>query len=255
MKALIKLHIKENLRKNTFIIFAIIGGLISLLVLTSGTFTTNTVGADSDYAQFGYQWIFLTLISSLAGVSLSMSSIPKHREGQNIEILKLHGLSIESQYIGKTLGSVLVSIFMGLLLTLGMVINLILKGMDINILGFLGSIATYLLATISVTLIVSLLSMFFSAPITALFGVFITVMGFIRGTLLIVLGNKGGLFGNVMSFFLGLVPPLDGFGEMARDLFFREVSNWNIFFGNLVYVWVLVGIVYISIKVVSRHEK
>lgn len=38
MLALIKLHIRENMKKNTFIIFAIIGAIVSIAVVTSGSF-------------------------------------------------------------------------------------------------------------------------------------------------------------------------------------------------------------------------
>lgn len=120
MTALIKLHLKEILRKNTFIIFGILGGLISILVITSGSFSVNSVGADSEYAQFGFQWVFLTIISSLAAVSLSMGVISKHREGNSMDILKLHGLDTSNQYLSLITGNVIVSLIMGLLLTIGM---------------------------------------------------------------------------------------------------------------------------------------
>ncbi len=255
MLALIKLHIKENLRKNTFIIFAVIGGLISLAIMTSGTFTVNAVDVSSDYAQFGYQWQFLTLISSLAAVSLSMGVISKHREGNAMEMLKLHGLSYSDQYISRILGNVILSIIMALILTIGMTVNILIKGMEFSLISYLGSIGIYLLASFGVTVFVSLLSLIFAPAITALFGVFISGVGFLRGMLLIGVGNMGGMFGKVMTGLIKLVPPIDNFGELARDVFFKEFSNWNLFFSGLIYLWGLIGACFIIVKVVSRYEK
>lgn len=255
MSALIKLHIKENLRKNTFIIFAIIGGLISLVIISSGTFTVNSAQVSSEYAQLGYQWQFLTLISSLAAVSLSMSVIPKHREGNTMELLKLHGLSYSNQFISRIIGNVLLAILMAVILKIGMTVNIIIKGTDFSLINYLGSIGVYLFAGIGIAILVSLLSLVFAPAITALFGVFISGVGFLRGILLISVGNMGGPFGKVMTGLLNLIPPIDNFGELARDVFFGEVSNWNILFGSAIYLWVLIGVTYLTVKVVSQNEK
>lgn len=255
MSALIKLHIKENLRKNTFIIFAVIGGLISLAIMTSGTFTVNDVEMSSEYAQFGYQWQFLTLISSLAAVSLSMGVIPKHREGNTMEMLKLHGLGYSDQYVGRIIGNVILSSIMALILTVGMTVNILVKGMEFSLINYLASIGIYLLASFGVTVLTSLLSLIFAPAITALFGVFISGVGFIRGMFLIMVGNMGGTFGVVMTALLRLVPPIDSFGELARDVFFSEFSNWNSFFSGLIYLWILLGVCFVLVKVVSRYEK
>lgn len=255
MSALIKLHIKENLRKNTFIIFAIIGGLISLVIISSGTFTVNSAQVSSEYAQLGYQWQFLTLISSLAAVSLSMSVIPKHREGNTMELLKLHGLSYSNQFISRIIGNVLLAILMAVILTIGMTVNIIIKGTDFSLINYLGSIGVYLFAGIGIAILVSLLSLVFAPAITALFGVFISGVGFLRGILLISVGNMSGPFGKVMTGLLNLIPPIDNFGELARDAFFGEVSNWNKLFGSAIYLWVLIGVTYLTVKVVSQNEK
>jgi len=34
MKAVIKLHLKENIKKNSFIIFAVLGSIVTLVVLS-----------------------------------------------------------------------------------------------------------------------------------------------------------------------------------------------------------------------------
>ncbi len=254
MLALIKLHIRENMKKNTFIIFAIIGAIVSIAVVTSGSFTVNAQENTSNYAQFGYQWKFLILISSFAAVSLSMAVISKHREGNTMDLLKLHGLSPKNQYLSRIVGNAVITLFMAIILTIGMTVNILVKGIDINILNYLGSIGIYILASAGVAMYVSLFSMFFAPAITALFGILISVVGFLRGILLISVGNMGGVFGKIMTALIKLTPPIDNFGELARDLFFNEFSNWSIFFSCLIYLWILVGITYFVVLVVSRHE-
>ena len=255
MKALIKLHLKENLRKNTFILFGVLGGLISILVITSATFSVNAVGGDSNYAQFGFQWVFLTIISSLASVSLSMGVVSKHRHGISRNILKLHGLNISNQYFSLILGNVILSTIMALILTVGMIVNIITKSPNISLLGFFSSFSIYLLAPITMGLITSLLSLLLPTSLSALFGVFITFLGAVRGILLLIVGNYGGLFGKVTTFLINLVPPIDSFGELARDLFFSEVSNLSILFKSLIYIWLLIGLCYFVVKGVGKYEK
>lgn len=50
MKAVIKLHLKENIKKNSFIIFGILGTIITLIVLFQLEFSVNGVQATSDHA-------------------------------------------------------------------------------------------------------------------------------------------------------------------------------------------------------------
>ncbi|WP_425539675.1 hypothetical protein [Microaceticoccus formicicus] len=254
MLALIKLHIRENMKKNTFIIFAIIGAIVSIAVVTSGSFTVNAQENISKYAQFGYQWRFLILISSFAAVSLSMAVISKHREGNTMDLLKLHGLSPRNQYLSRILGNVLITLFMAIILTIGMTVNILAKGIEVNVLNYLGSISIYILASVGVAIYVTLFSMLFAPAITALFGILISAVGFLRGILLISVGNMGGVFGKIMTVLIKLAPPIDNFGELARDLFFNEFSNWNMFLNCLISLWILVGITYFVVMVVSRHE-
>ncbi|NLD17061.1 MAG: hypothetical protein GX666_05685 [Tissierellia bacterium] len=254
MKALIKLHLKENLRKNSFIIFGILGGLITLITLSSVTFTTNAPGANSDYAQYGYQWTFLGIIASLAGVTLSMGTMAKHREGNSIDLLKLHGLSLKNQYASLSLGNILVSLLMALIMAVGMVINILVKEPSISIGGFFVALILYLIPTIIIPLEVSLLSLIFPSAVTALLGVFLILLGSIRGTLELMVGNMGGAFGNISGILLKLVPPISSFSQLARDFFFGDFTNWNGLFSSMLYLWILIGVSWVVLKVVERRE-
>ena len=73
--------------------------------------------------------------------------------------------------------------------------------------------------------------------------------------LLLITGNYGGLFGKVTTILLNLIPPLETFGELARDVFFGEITNYNTFLKSILYIWILVGVTYIITKVVSKYEK
>lgn len=104
MKAVIKLHLKENIKKNSFIIFAILGTIVSLIVLFELEFSVNGMKSTSDYAIYGIQWRILSIIACLAGVTLSMNVIANHRQGTKRELLKLHGLPVYKQYLSLICG-------------------------------------------------------------------------------------------------------------------------------------------------------
>ncbi len=243
MKALIKLHLKENIRKNTFIIFGILGTIVTLIVLFQLDYTVNDMTATSDYAVYGVQWTILSVIAALAGVSLSMNIVANHRSGMKRELLKLHGLSLKNQYLSLVSGNIIITSIMALVLLIGMIIQVIVRGTKVSFSGFIISIALYLLAT-----------MISPSAIAALLGVFAAILGSVRGTLLLMVGNMGGLFGKAMTGILRLAPPLDEFGKLTRDFFVGEFSDYNKLFTSLLYLWILMGVIYLVIKVVAKHE-
>lgn len=53
---LVKLHIKENLNKSSFIIFAIIGILITAFVSTSIRFSAPGLSSNSEFVQYKTAW-------------------------------------------------------------------------------------------------------------------------------------------------------------------------------------------------------
>lgn len=254
MKAVIKLHLKENIKKNSFLMFGILGSIVTLIVLFQLKFSVNGTQVTSDYALYGVQWNLLSVIASLAGVSLSMNVISNHRQGTKRELLKLHGLSIDKQYLGLMSGNVVVTTLMALILCIGMFIQIVVKGVDTSILGLIMAILFYLLTVIIATVLISLLTLVLPSAVAALVGIMATVLGSVRGSLELVVGNKGGLFGSIMTAFLKLVPPLDQFGQISRDFFMGEFSNFNKLFSSLLYLWILIGITYLITKVVARNE-
>lgn len=254
MKAVIKLYLKENIKKSSFLIFGILGSIVTLIVLFQLEFSVNGMQATSDYAIYGVQWNLLSTIASLAGVSFSMNVISNHREGSKRELLKLHGLTVGKQYLGLISGNIIVTTFMALILCIGMFIQIIIKGGDITVLGFIMAIIFYLLTIMTSTVLISLLTIVFPATVAALLGIMIIVLGSCRGTIKLIVGNKGGLFGNVMTIFLKLVPPLDEFGQLIRGFFMWEFSDFNKLFSSLFYLWILVGITYLITKVVAKNE-
>ena len=67
------------------------------------------------------------------------------------------------------------------------------------------------------------------------------------------------MFGSVAVFFLKLIPPLDQFGNLIRDFFMWEFFDhgklyYGKLFGSLFYLWALIGITYLTVKVVARNE-
>lgn len=256
MKALVKLKLKENRKGSIFIIFAILGILLSLLVTSSVTFSTN-VGGDvsTDYSQYGYQWTFLSFLASLAAVSLSMNTVEKHRKGNFSELLTLHGLGKQDQYRALALANVGLVVQMGLVLILGMVISLFIKKPDFSLIGFVLAVINYLGGAITMALIMSLLTLVFPSVVSGLLGILLSLLGTGRSLFEILVANKGGLFGQVGTLFFKLVPSLSSFGQVSRDLFFGEFTDWQILLENAFYLWALIGVLYLTTWVVSKNEK
>lgn len=255
MKALIKLHLKENRKKNTFILFGILGALLTLVVTGWVTFSTNTVGsASGDYSQYGFQWTFLTLMSAFGAVSLTMSTMEKHRQGNFSELLQVHGLAKNKQYLARAMGNVGISLIMGLVLSAGMVVSLIIKKPTFSPPGLVLALINYLGAGALMALVVSLLTLVLAPAAAGLVAILLTVLGAMRGILEVVVQNRGGFFGLLSQNLLKLVPPLSAWGQVSRDLFFGEFSDWNDLLANAFYLWALVGILYLVTLGVAQHE-
>lgn len=255
MKALIKLHLKENRKKNTFIIFGILGGILTLIVTGSVTFSTNTIGSSTgDYSQYGYQWTFLTFMAALAAVSLSMTTMEKHRQGNFAELLQVHGLSKSRQYQARALGNVGLALQMALVLLGGMLVSLLVKQPDLSPFGLVLAIVNYLSAAGLMALLMSLLTLVFPPAAAGLLAILMTVLGAMRGILDILVQNRGGLFGILGQQVLKLVPPLNAFGQISRDLFFGEFNDWGLLFENGIYLWILIGLLYLVTQGVAKHE-
>lgn len=254
MKAVIRLHLKENIKKNSFIAFGIIGVLLTVLLLFNMEFSYNGVTATTDYAVYGFQWTIIAAVASMVGVVLSSVAIGKHREERRSELLRTHGLSMDRQYQSIILGNVIVSCAMGLLLLTGMVIQVIIKNADITFINMVSAILIYWIAIASISILISLLSLLIPAAFSALLGIFIIIVGLFRGTFLLYVRNRGGIFGDVMSFLLQVFPPLDDFNQLTRDIFMGELLDIHRLLGVLIYVWIIIAIVFIATKVVGKHE-
>lgn len=256
MLELSKLHLKENSKGKIFILFGIIGALITIFVSSSVTFSTNVGGGfSSDYGQYGFQWTFLTFLACLGAVSLSMNTIEKHRKGSFSDLLSLHGLEKKDQYRELALGNVLVSVLMAMILLVGMIVSLFIKQPDFFLFGLVLAILNYLLASSTMAIVMIILSLVFPSVISGLFGVILTILGGLRGILEIILANKGGVFAKVTSVLIKAVPPISNFGQISRDSFFGEFTDWNLLFENLFYIWIVIGILLIVSGLVAKNEK
>ncbi len=255
MTAFIKLHLQENFKKNAFILFGIIGGLITAIFMSAGTLSFNNTMVNSLYAEYGYQWTLLTILASLAAVALSMNNVEKHRMGPKVQMLEIHGLSKEKKYFGIVYGNILVALTVSLILLIGMIISIFVKQPEVTAIGFIKALLLYGLGLVTTTTLISLFTINMPPAVAALVSIFFVIIGSMRGTLLIIVKNMGGIFGTMMSKILLLVPDINGYGQLARDAFFGESLNYHQLFGHLLYLWILAGILYIIVKGVVQFEK
>ena len=143
---------------------------------------------------------------------------------------------------------------MALILCTGLFIQILIKGGNMTVSGILAGVFFYLLTITCATLFVSLFTLIFPPVVDALLEILAIALGSLRGTLQLIVGNMGGLFGTVTSFFLKLIPPLDAFGQLTRDFFMDSFSDYRTLFSCLFYLWALTGISYFLTRVVTRNE-
>ena len=251
---LTKLHIKENLSKSSFVIFAIIGLIITFLARGMEV-TAPGMNTSGDIGRYGLQWTIISLISSLAAVTLSSGSFKKYLTSDLPDILSVHGLSLKKQISQIFKADVFISMVMGILLLIGMLINIIIQRPKISLIGFLLAILIYLFTIFLVNLLMGILNLLFNPAAGALFGIFFVIIGVLRGLLTFILEMQGGIISEIMVRVLYIFPPIDGFGKIARDLFLGEFTNMRLLVQCLLYVWILVGIYYLAKKWKVGDEK
>ncbi|MDO5028136.1 MAG: hypothetical protein Q4E36_02615 [Bacillota bacterium] len=249
------LKLKEGRKKSSFVVYALVGSFMTLII-SFMTFSTNqNLDISSDYGQYGYQWTGLILLAALASVSICAPSAGRHKKGNFTDLLSLHGLKKKDQYWGIFLANVITSFQMALLLGLAMLVSLLIKRPASSPLNFILASLVYLTAISSVSFLITGLSFFISPLALNLIGVLLVILASLRGVLDIVLGNLGGAFPNFLRLILKALPPIGSFATIARDLFFGEFSSWNLLFSSLFYLWLLLGLVALIIHGVAKYEK
>lgn len=252
---LVKLHIRENLSKSSFVIFAIIGILITAFVSSSISLSAPGVNSNSEYSQYATAWTLTNMLAALAAITLSMGSFRKHLASGLVDILKVHGKSLDKQVSEIIRADVIISLVMGLVLLVGMVINVIINQPSISIVGFILAIIVYLIAILTSSLLMSVFNLILPPAPAALFEVFFVIVGAMREILRLIVEMKGGVFGQVMTCILNIFPPISVFGEIERDLFFGNFTNYRILVHSLIYLWILLGMLYLVKKWRLGREK
>lgn len=252
---LVKLHIKENLSKSSFIIFAIIGILITAFVSSSIKLSAPGVTSNSEYSQYATAWTLTNMMAALAAITLSMGSFSKHLSSGLVDILKVHGKSLDEQSTDIIKADLMISLAMGLVLLIGMLINMMINQPGISIIGFILAIVVYLLAIITSSLLMAVFNLLLPPAPAALFGVFFVIVGALREIFRFMVEMTGGIFGRLMTYVLNIFPPISVFGEIERDLFFWDFSNFRGLVHSLIYLWILIGILYLVKKWRVSREK
>lgn len=255
MKGLIKLHLKEYMRGKNFILFGILGGLVTLILLTTGEVSMSNNPTEEIISQFGTQWKFLSIIAGFAAVTISMGTIEKHRKERRTELLAIHGLELDKQVFALAIGNALVSMILAAVLAIVLIFIIVLGHAPTNFLGFLGAFITYLLSTGLVALIVSVLNTFLPSVIVAVLGVFLVIIGSFHQMIQGMLLNNGQLMGKIIGKLMNILPPLDVFNRLTRSLFFLEFKGGQDLIVFFIYIWVTLTAVYLVSKGVKRHEK
>ncbi len=255
MKALIKLHLKEHVRGKSFILFGILGGLVTLILFTGGEVTYANNPTEEIISKFGTQWKFLAIVAGFAAVTISMGTIEKHRKEKRTELLAIHGLSLDRQLFGLAIGNAVVSMILAAVLAILLVIIIIFSHAPSNFMGFIMAFITYLLTTGMVALLVSVLNIFLPSIVVAVLGVFLVIIGSFHQLIQGILLNNGQLMGRIIAKVMNLFPPLDIFNRLTRNLFFLEFTGGQDLIVFLIFMWLTVTMVYLASKGAGRHGK
>lgn len=254
MQALVKLQVKENLRRNAFILFAVFGVLVTGLFFLEGDFAVNGQTLESPASRYGFEWQVLSFLASLGAVSLTMGTVEKHRSENRSDLLTLHGLGRSAQYQAMALGNMALALVMGLLLTTGLLLQVLFAGAPTSPLGLVLAYTAYLAGVGLVALLVSLFSLILPPVITAFLSILMVAIGFFQGVLLSLAANAGGLFGTLLQVLLRICPPLDLWSQVTRDLFLQEGPEVRSLLTCLAYAWMLILLYGLLSKGVARYE-
>ncbi len=255
MKALIKLHLKENIGGKSFILFGILGGLVTLLLLTGGEVTMANNPTEEIISKFGTQWKFLSIIAGFASVTISMGTIERHRKEKRTELLALHGLSIDKQLFAISIGNAFVSMILSTILALVLILIILFGKAPTNLIGFITAFITYLISTGMIALIVSVLNMFLPSIVVTILGVFIVIIGSFHQIIQGMLLNNNQFISYIIAKVMNILPPLDVFNRLTRSLFFLEFNCSYDLIVFLIFIWMTLTTVYLTSKGVGRYEK
>ena len=253
MKALLKLHLKENIRGKSFILFGILGGIVTLILLSGGKISSSNNPTEAIISQFGTQWKILSIIAGFAAVTVSMGTIEQHRKEKRTELLALHGLSLDRQLFGLALGNSLVSMVLAFILAIVLIIMIVIGDSPTNFWGLIGALAIYLISTGLVSLLVSMMNLFVSSIFVAVLGVILVVIGSFHQLFQGLLLNQGNIGGELIGKAMSIIPPLDVFNRLARTLFFLEYNSHQDLLIFLLFIWLILTVLYFVSKGVARR--
>ncbi|MDI9470601.1 MAG: hypothetical protein QM296_10385 [Bacillota bacterium] len=255
MKAFIKLHLKEYVGGKSFILFGILGGLVTLILFTAGEVSFANNPTEEIISQFGSQWKFLSIMAGFAAVVISMGTIEKHRREKRAELLLVHRLGLERQMLGLAIGNALVSMLLAAVLAVVLIFVVIFAGAPTSLIGFIAAFLSYLLTAGMLALMVSVLNVFLPSIVVAVLGVLLVIVGSFHQTIQGMLLNNGQTMGRILAKIMNLLPPLDVFNRLTRSLFFLEFRGGPDLLVFLIHLWLTLTVVCLTAKRAGRHEK
>lgn len=237
---IMKNALKERMRrKELYIIVAI---AILLVLFCSSDTTSITIDGE---AVTGFSNMFMIMhtlvhgIGCVLAVVLSLKTIPNEYERKNSHLVWVRNISQSQYHGGLALANILASLAAMGILYLVIGVYAVVKGHG----GVLpGMIPGFLILAVSVSfvsLFVSVFSIKLPSMAAAALGGLVLIFGVFHGVMDIFKSMLGGVGGKCLSFFLFIVPDLNGIQKAAYQVVMGKGAESHVIFTVLLALWII----------------
>lgn len=232
--------LKERMRRKELYIILVIAILLVLLCSTG----TASITIDGE-AVTGFSNMFMVMhalvhfIGCILAVVLSLKTIPNEYERKNSHLVWVRKISQSEYHGGLALANIFASLAAAGILYLAIAVYAVAKG-HTEVLPRM--IPAFFIMGISITfvsLFVSVLSIKLPSMAVGALGALVFVFGVFHGMMDIFKGMLGGIGGACISFFLHIVPDLNGIQKTAYQFAVQESTKPHLVWMGLLAVWIV----------------
>lgn len=237
---IMKTALKERMRRKELYIIAALA--ILLLLLCSSDVTSITMNGEAVTGFKNMFWVMHALVhfvGCVLAVVLSLHTIPKEYERKNSHLVWVRNIRQEAYHGGLALANVCASLWAAGILYAALAVYAVAKGHGEVLLPMIPAFLILSLSISFVSLFVSVMSIKFPVMAAGIFGAAVMVFGVFHGMMELFKNMLGGLGGKCMSFFLFLVPDLNGIQNAAYRFATGEGIKVHLVFVMLFALWMV----------------
>jgi hypothetical protein len=241
--------VREKLRRKDAYIVAAVGLLILILV---GSGVGNVSGFDgplTNYSQLAPAvYLILVVTACAVSVAISLSTIPNEYKRSTSHLVWVRGVS-QANYHGQlALGNLIVSGIIYLMLHLGVLAFMAMKGGMGDLPHLLLAIPIGFLPVAIVCVLTSGLSIKVGTMATGLIAVVVIIVGALSVVLIMFAGMLGSPTGTIARTIVNIVPNVYGMAEQAANALKGEALKPNVELAGLLALWVVAQLLWVLRK-------